>query len=158
MNTDGIYEIINFSDLYTFRAPNDLIAEATTILLGNGAYGLHRCSDDATVGTLLIFASQEQAEAYLLKQFGMTLDGYLKANALDIAAALESVLCMSANERQAYELAISMIEPSQRDTYRDKVHDINRTSLNDIGSRAWALAKRLRDASNDDEREIQHGR
>lgn len=149
---DKVYEIINPSDPYTFRASDDKVAEAVVLLVGDGAYGCLRVEDDETIGRMLAFIGKGEAEKYIEENFG-NLGDYLRANKDEIIAALDSVLCMSAGQRFTYESALELIEGEEKKkAYRDGVHDKLRSSMNDIGAYAWKLAARFREAEEEEKR------
>lgn len=54
---------------------------------------------------------------------------------------------MNKGERFLYEKAMSFMNEADRIKFRDEVHYKFRSSMNDIGARAWALASAYRDAA-----------
>jgi len=56
------------------------------------------------------------------------------------------VLIGDAAHRKAFEKGLELIDdPVKREQWREHWLDERRTSMNNIGGRAWGLAKRLRD-------------
>ena len=149
MGTESIlYRIINPSDPYTFRAEDDKIAVAAVIVLGKGQYDVERFGNDGSLGALLAFMLEADVEERLVGLFGEGgLKDFLNANLVKIAEALESVACVNSGERFLYERAMSFMDEEARIKYRDEVHSKFRTSMNDIGARAWALAEAHREAA-----------
>lgn len=137
-----LWEIVNPSDPYTFRAADFLTAVAVVTLLGQGKYGLKCC--DGTEPRQLPFLMFGGGEEWLKENYG-DFGEWMKAHADELAAALDSVMSFRVSERRAFDAAMQRLPESERDAYRDEVHDRNRTSLNDIGARAWDLAKWLRE-------------
>jgi len=147
-----IYEIINPSDPYTFKADDERIAKAVAIILGEGAYGLKNTGtgDDLSDSTLLLFRDEKGIHKALEDTFGDGgLENFIKANKVAMADAFNSVLCMNNGDRSRYEDAVASLEPDKRQEYRDKVHDKRRSSMNDIGGLAWNIAKNLRKQEKD---------
>jgi len=141
-----LFEIINPSDPYTLRAEDPRVAMAAVLLLGNGQYGL-RDEKDESYDTLLLFTSGEATEKRLQGMFGEgSLGGFLKEHKSAVADCLDSVMSFGFKERNTYDTWIEAIESEEkREEFRAKIHDKNRSSLNDIGGRAWEYAKRLRE-------------
>lgn len=145
----NLYEIVNPSDTVTFRAPDDEVARAAVLVLGNGAYGLHDVTDgqNRNVSCLLLFASKDVTEQLLVEWFGPgSLSAFLDARWAEIAAALASAQNLGAKERTVYESAIAKMTPEAAEIYRHEVEDHYRTSLNEIVKRAWHIAKHARNA------------
>ena len=140
--TLDLYKIINPSDDYTFRAPDDRVACAVGILLGNGQYPVERCDNQNDVGSLLLFQSEGQIAVELERIFGQPLSEYMETHAAEVSEALGSVLIGSQADRALFEAAIDMIpETDAKAKYAELWHDSKRSSMNDIGKRAAALAK-----------------
>ena len=147
-----LYEIINPSDPYTFRASDDKVAEAVVLILGEGKYACRRCSDGEDIGAMIAFIGKADAEKYIEENFG-NLGQWLKAHRDEITEAMESVLCMGVGQRYTYESALELIEGDEKKKkYRDDVHDKLRSSMNDIGGYAWKLAAAYRRATEEEKR------
>lgn len=136
-----IYEIINPSDPYTIEGEHQVCCVATCIL-GEGWYGL-RNGDGSEAMPIVAFGV---AETWFPKVFGKTFSDLLHATPPEqLAACLDSVLCCSLKERQAYEDALALIEDEgKRQSLRAKWLNERRSSLNNIGRRAYGLAQSLR--------------
>ena len=133
-----LWEVMNMSDRYTIESDDFESASLAVLLLGRGAYSLIPITQDAPEMPLFIFGG---ASDWFEKQFGRNLDESLAANRTKIADALDSVL-IGGRERMLE--IINTVPPDQRNEQRLKWHDIERSSLNDIGRRAWRMAARLR--------------
>lgn len=139
-----VYEIVNPSDLYTFRASSDKVALAVVLLTGEGKYSGKRMRDGEDIGGMIAFLSTPDAEKKFAADF-VDFGVWLRANRVDVIAALDSVLCMGASDRFLYETAIeSKQTEAERIIFRDKVHDERRSSMNNIGAYAWKLADHFR--------------
>lgn len=141
MDTDTVYEIINPSDMYTIKGDLKTVALATTIL-GRGKYGLHT-QDGKEAMPIFMFGG---AEEWFVEQFGQTLqEASDTTNDSHLANAFDTVLIGNFSDRAAYELGLELIEGEEkRERWRFEWHDKRRTSMNDIGSRAYNYAKLLR--------------
>lgn len=135
-----IYTICNPSDDYTMVAELDVVAAAAGLLLGGGQFPIEREPDDEHV--LPFMAFMPNAEEWWEKRYGQTVDDSLKEHRAAIADCLDSVLI---GDRATFDLAVSHMSPEQVDAFRVEWHDKHRTSMNNIGDYARALAKALRE-------------
>lgn len=143
--TAAIWEIVNMSDPYTILCDDHEVAALACLMLGEGHYAFREVQGGREVPIFLFGGAQE----WFTEQFKRSLSDSLKSNALALADALDSVMIGRPSERQAYELALAHIPtPEGRATYRAAVLDEQRSSLNNIGQRAWNLAARLRKAQD----------
>lgn len=149
-----VYEIINPSDPYTFRADSDKVAVAVVLLTGEGQYSGKRMRDGEDIGGMIAFLGKAGSEKKLAEDFG-DFGVWLKAHRGEVIAALDSVLCMGASDRFLYETAFEgLADDEARLAFRDKVHDERRSSMNDIGAYAWQLAERFRKASEEEDKPL----
>ena len=139
-----ICEIINPSDTYTIKSDDVESMQLATLILGGGKYGL--CdADGETIMPVLLFGAKEWIE----EQFGVREDNlanYIEERSPQIADCLDSVLIGSFSSRDVIEHVLSKVpDEKDREEILTKHHDTKRTSMNDIGARAKAMAKSLRD-------------
>ena len=135
-----IYEIINPSDPYTLYADDFKVAAASVLLLGQGAYSIENEKGDEEMPIFLSGGADEWIE----EKFG-DFEKWMDKNRDKVAECLESVMSFGFNQRYAYDEAIKAIKGKKaKQEYRDKIHDKNRSSLNDIGAKAWRIAEKLR--------------
>ncbi len=140
-----LYNIVNPSDGYTIDCPDLEIATIACCLLGRGQYAFEPLEDSGVSVPLFLFGGVEAFCAEHFKQPFETVREWVMAHRTeDLAAALDSVIIgRYAEDRQIfYESA-----PTERDLfeiYRFAYHDRRRSSLNDIGGRAYAMAAKLR--------------
>lgn len=141
-----IYELINPSDPYTMVYDDDEIARTACILLGESAYALKNENGGEVCPLLLLGAT-----AFINKEYGSSAKffEYVTENMLRIGDCLDSVMSFGPSERFAYEEAVKVMTDKQRKEYRDKVHDRNMSSMNNIGARAWTLAETFRQRVED---------
>ena len=140
-----IYEIINPSDPYTIKGEFK-IAVLSTIVLGEGMYSLQPESGDEEHMPLFLFGG---AMEWLKERFGQDFDlpAAIHAHAVEIADCLDTVLIGSFGDRRTYEDGLSLItEEPNRIKWRDRWLDERRSSMNNIGGRAYQLAVKLREA------------
>lgn len=132
------FELINPSDPYTFIASSNEVAALTVFLIGS-AYGA-KAKDDSFEVPITMFGGG--AEWYQ-EQFGHSADDGLAQNKSEVAKALESMMYGGFEDRKRYQAALSAIDDEEkREKFISEWKD-GRSSLNDIGNYAHALAKKL---------------
>jgi hypothetical protein len=111
------FEIINPSDPYHMEAPDLVVAAVAACFLGDGKYGLKGLDEADQDMPIFIFGG---ADEWFIKKFGMnyqdTAEKLLEHRNEELAAAFDSVSLQRAE----------------------------RSSLNDIGGRAKAIAQAVR--------------
>ena len=135
------YEICNPSDAYTMKSDNEPAACVACLLLGEGAYPLE---NEAGKIVMPAFIFGGDPDATLKASHGRTVDDVMENDREAVAAALDSVLIGSKRDRQNVESAVSRMSESDAKSYLAEYHDRRRSSMNNIGKRATALAKALR--------------
>lgn len=148
-----IYDIANPSDAYTMKTDDEEAAVLACMFLGEGQYAL---TDERGEQVCPFFMFGGDPDTFMLKKYGRTLKAAIDAKRAEFADALDSVLIGSMEDRKDYEEAIALMTPENAATFEASRHDKRRTSMNNIGRRAKALAKHLRkpDATQD-ARELQ---
>jgi hypothetical protein len=138
----GTYEIVNPSDAYTITGPFRACVIAT-LLLGHGAYSLHDEHGEHVMPLMLFGIGGDE---WFVEKFGKSMQEVMdETPGAEIAAALESVLIGSFPERRTVNAVLNAIsDPAEREKARAVWHERKRSSLNDIGGRAQAMAKVLR--------------
>lgn len=139
-----LFEIVNPSDPYTFEAENVDIACVAVLFLGNGAYGLN-VPDGQPNPDCPMFLFGGDPAAWAEKRLGCSLNDYLTKHGDAIASALDSVLIGDFSDRQIFNDAVAKMNEVGAVQFKNQWHDKKRSSLSDIGKRAWALAKALRE-------------
>lgn len=127
-----LFEIINPSDPYTLETDSYAAAVAAVCILGEGKYGLDPIDCDVPKVPLALFGDlpPHVYQAAGVKDFD------------ELAARLNSDAAF--NEATAAALDSVRIGTERERTADKASHDDRRSSLNDIGGRAWAYAEALR--------------
>lgn len=137
-----IFELINPSDAYTFHAEDVKVAQAVSLLAGAGAYGL-KDENGGSHSLLVAFMGIKEATALLETIFG-PFGVFRDEHREEIAAALDSMQIGDIPSRRNFDAAMEAItDPAKRKTFREEAHERNRSSLNDIGTFCWEMAKNL---------------
>lgn len=151
-----IYEISNPSDAYTLVCDDFKVAAAAVLLLGEGHYGLKPLDHNAPGVPIFIFGG---ADAWLKENGLDPLGDFIDAHRLAIAACLESEMIGDASDRATFTKMLDAISSSEdRERARLAYHDERRSSLNNIGKRARAIAKRLRELEAEGSKQPAEGR
>lgn len=135
MSEKKIYEIVNPSDPYTMVAENEAVAFVACLLLGRGAYGLREGEREACP----LFRFGGDPEAWLKEKHGVGIDETIAQNKQELVRVLRSVQIGTRSDRATLDEAI---EKCGRE-WMLRRHDEKRSSLNDIGRRAWLIAERV---------------
>lgn len=137
-----IYEIINPSDPYTLVADDLEVATVAVCMLREGRYALRPEEENAPGVPLFFFGGQDD---WCYARFGMHFeslcDEIIKQKRDALATCLESVVI---GDRRQYEQAIVGKSDDLIACFRTAWHEEHRSSMNNIGARAWAIAARLR--------------
>lgn len=138
-----LYEIINPSDEYTMEA-EDFREAAVALLSISTAFGLREIGNDkGQEMPPFIFGGMD---AWLKEH--ICPDGdvqrFMAEHNSGIAAALNSVLIGGVRDRRLFQAAMEAIPDAEaREAFRVKWQDEKRTSTNDIGAAAWAMAEHI---------------
>lgn len=138
-----LYEIINPSDQYTIESEDFKVACVATLLLGSGQWGLKQINGDAEMPLFLFGGVDEWFAAQFNQPFAEVVEAISHQQ---LGEVLDTVLIGGADERQVYNDGLALIDdPLKREEWRNRWHEQRRTSLNDIGARAYSIAESLRE-------------
>jgi hypothetical protein len=139
-----LYELVNPSDAYTFRADKHEVAALVSLLLGNGMTPAKPVEEGKGLDVPMLLGPG--ATAWFTKTFGRSLEDALVAEAEAVAAALDSLWIGRPAERLELEKALALMpDPKARRKYLEERHERQRTSMNNIGKAAWHYAERIRE-------------
>lgn len=139
-----LFEIIQPSDPYTISCPDLEIAFTACVLLGAGQYVFHALEDGGVDVPFFLFDGE--ADRFCQTHFGteapLVLRHVRTDRRADLIAALDSVVI---GDRDAFNTTM----PPRADVAafqkaRDAWQEQHRSSLNDIGGRAYRIAEKLR--------------
>ncbi len=146
-----LYEIINMSDKYTIEAHSLDIAFAACVFLGSGQYAFEPLADGGTKIPFFMFGgTDEWCKENLNNSMKDTIDSIMQSEArrLELADCFDSCLIGGAQHRKTYKDGLALIDdPAKRGQWKSKWHDDRRSSMNDIGGRAYKMAAKLRAGS-----------
>jgi hypothetical protein len=131
-----LYELINPSDPYTFYAPSIEIAGVAACMI-SPSYGAKPVANEGESSPVLFGWAEWFREHGINSQWVAT-------HADEIAEALDSLLIGGSGARADVEALLDALpEEEQADWIRQR-QARERSSMNDIGGRAYALAANLR--------------
>ena len=134
-----LFRLINPSDPYTFYAPSIEVAGLAVCML-SPQYGAAQVGGENPEQTPIMFGWD-----LWLQDRGINQQ-WIGEHQLEVAAALESVLIGDPGERRDLDELQKRMTAEEWTEYIAERHDRLRTSMNDIGGFAHALAARLRAA------------
>ncbi len=151
----AIWEIRNISDPITFVCDRFDIACGTTLILGNGAFGLGECAGAKREMPIFRFWKGNAIADWLKSTFSEKnfqsiayneiISEFLESlNPLKIADALRTVQVCTPEEREAYSQALLAIDDLDKKVkYMEWWRNRRQTSDNNITEYAWHLAERM---------------
>ena len=133
-----LFELINPSDPYTFRAPSIEVAAVAVVQLSchMGAKCIDPGCDESTP---VMFGWDDWLESR-----GINGD-WAHAHLDEVADALDSFLIGDPAFRADIESAMELIPEDKREQWRLERQDRHRSSMNQIGEAAYQRAKSLRE-------------
>lgn len=140
-----IYRIVNMSDAYTIEADKTDVAFVACLVLGHGTYAFEPVGEGEKI-PLFMFGGLDE---FSQKHFGKSVEAMVNEISIqrreELAACFDSCLIGTPDDRQAYRDGLALIDdPAKKKEWRDRWHDQRRSSLNDIGGRAYEMAANLR--------------
>jgi hypothetical protein len=136
-----IYEFITPSDPISFIAPEDKIAIAVAIILGNGKAGC-KSEKGESLPTLYLFHDNPMPE--IEADLGMPLDSFIETNKKEIADSFLSFAYGDIEDRHTYDDALQAItDPEKKREFKNKHEDRNRTSMSKWVATAWKYGEAL---------------
>lgn len=129
----NLYEFVNPSDMITFYAVDDEIAQAVTIYIGSGKAMLRVQNDEREMPptTFLFTPMDPEVEARLKSVMEDRFDAFLEA--------AHSFACCSFSDREIYDDYTSNGKNSEK---VEKWHDKHLTSMSDFCKYARSLKKK----------------
>ncbi len=138
------YEFINPSDPYTFLAEDFETATLTVLVLGP-QYGA-KPRDGGESVPLFFLGGDDYLTSWYQEHFNRTVEQGIDAKRGAITYALLSFMLGDFEDRRRYEAALSAIaNPDERNKFVE-VWQGGCSSLNDIGTRAHKLGRKLKEA------------
>lgn len=135
-----LYEFITPSDAITFYAPDNKVAFAVALMLGNGKAGLKRkgAPSDENIPSMLAFS--KEPEKTMDEYVGGNFGEWMAKNRKEIANAMKSFAYTDFNNRFVYDKACDGIkDPVELDKFKHDHEDKKRTSMSKWVLSAWKI-------------------
>ena len=143
-----IFELINPSDACTFHAEDVKVAQAVSLLAGEGSYGV-KDENGESHSLFMTFMRAQESEALLKSTFG-DFSAFIGEHREEIADSLVSVMPLGISERRTFDAAMGMIQgPAERSLFKVDTAERKRTSLNNITTYCWSMAQHVRGICDD---------
>lgn len=140
-----VYELINPSDPYTFEAPNIEVAGVCAVFLSTGFGAINGVDgDDERERTPVLFGWEEWLKDRGIMDASGSMEAWLAQHVDEVADAYDSFLIGGMDRREDVLSMLAELPEEKREAWRAKRQDRNRSSLNQIGERAYQLAKQIR--------------
>lgn len=137
------YEFITPSDSITFKAPDDKVAFACAVLLGNGKAGCKNLKTGESLGSMLFLSRDPDAE--MTKFLGMPMGEYLKQNTVAVKESFLTFSYGSVEERRTFDDACQAItDPKKLKKFKADHENRNRTSMSEWVKHAWHLGEKIK--------------
>lgn len=134
------YTLHNPSDPYTFLASDQEVAALVIGILSTTFGADTEDENEDTRIPIFIFGGYNE---WYQDRFSRAPKEGLKARKKEVGEALQSFVLGGFKDRDRYNAALEAIDdPAKRDAFMQKWHD-GRTSLNDIGSQAHRIGRKL---------------
>ncbi len=123
------------------QSENPVAAVVACMFLGEGRYGL---KDESGRTACPIFPFGGHAE-WLQSEHGTAIDDVMDTHRDAVCAALDSVMIGGFAARAEVDAAVKRMTPEDAKAWLAERNDTLHTSLNNIGKRAAALARAIRE-------------
>ncbi len=138
----NLYELVNPSDMTTFKAKDDKVACYCAVILGDGKYGCEKYNDQEqnNIPSLLLF--DPDPGAAIEKYLQCSVREFAEKNRVEIVECFKSFAYGSLEDRKTYDDALKAItEINKLKEFKTKHEDRNRSSMNTIVATAWQYAE-----------------
>ena len=132
------FDLINPSDPYTFLA-DDLETAALVVFSLSTMYGAESKDGDINVPVFILGGAID----WYKEQFNRTPDEAIECKREEVAAALASMMYGSFEDRRRYTVALELITDEEKRTEFIEEWQDAHSNLNDIGTYAHNLAKKM---------------
>ena len=132
-----LFEVSNPSDEYTIEAEDWSVACVVGLIIGRGQYGLNEVDGDHEMPLFLFGGLEEWVEA----EFEKPLEEFMgSVDKIEVANCLNSIVV---GNRANYTLGLGEKTGEEADAFWEVWHDLNCSSMNDIGQYSRNYAAKL---------------
>lgn len=139
-----LFKIVNPSDPYTIEAPSLDVAAMTSILLGQGQYQLRSLDGGENVPFFSFGGGDEWCQEHFEESMMEMSNRVMDTKLGEVADCLDSVLYGCEKDRVDFRESTKDMDHATFEAHRLIEQDRKRSSMNDIGERAYRMAAKLR--------------
>jgi hypothetical protein len=139
-----LFKIVNMADPYTVEAPSLDVAAVAAVLLGQGRYKFESLDGGENVPFFAFGGADDWCMDHFKESLMELSNRVMDTKMSEVADCLDSVLYGDAQDRLDF---LESTEGMNRETFeaaRIIRQDDRRSSMNDIGERAYRMAAKLR--------------
>lgn len=144
-----LYSIVNPSDPYTIESSSLDVAVMAVILLGQGNYGLTSLDGGQDVPMFTFGGGDEWCRIHFKEDIMGLSNRVMDENLSEVADSLDSVLYGDKKDRIEFIESTKDMDRNNFLAERIMRQDSRRSSMNDIGERAYRMAAKLRKSITD---------
>lgn len=141
-----IYELINPSDPYTFECKSREVA-ALTVMALSPMYGAKTDNEEDEI-PIFVFGARDGFEKWYEENFGRTVEDGVNELFAEMADCLDSFVLGNMSDRKRFLAAVEAITDEEKLKEFKKKWQDSRSSMNDIGGEAYALAEKMKKGMN----------
>lgn len=141
-----LFKIVNPSDPYTITASSLDVATVTTVLLGQGKYPLQSLDGGQDVPLFSFGGADKWCEEVFKENLMELSNRVMDTKMAEVADCLDSVLYGDAQDRIEFLESTEGMTREDFEEARGIRQEKNRSSMNDIGERAYRMAAKLRES------------
>lgn len=138
-----IFTIVNPSDPYTIEASALDVAATVAALLGHGQYEFRSLDGGEDVPFFAFGGADDWCQKHFKESLMEMVDRVMATKKVEVADCCDSVLYGKEEHRKEFLESVASVDQDTREKMRFQFHDTHRSSMNDIGGRAYAMAKKL---------------
>ena len=144
-----LFDIINPSDPYTIESPSLDVAAVACIFLSQGKYPFKSLDGGQDVPVFMLGGAEEWCKERFNESIMELSNRVMDTKMKELADCLDSVLYGDAEERIKFLAETSDMDRLTFEAARMMRQDDKRSSINDIGERAYRMAAKLRESIAD---------
>lgn len=144
-----LFEIRNPSDPYTIESSSLDVAAMTSILIGQGQYGFKSLDGGESVPMFAFGGGDVWCQKHFSEDLMEMSNRVMDTKLSQVADCLDSVVYGSRADREDFLIDTNGLDRDKFLLYRLARQDDKRSSMNDIGERAYRMAATLRQSIAD---------
>lgn len=144
-----LFNIVNPSDPYTIEAPSLDVAAVASILLGQGRYPFDSLDGGENVPLFMFGGADKWTKTHFDETLMELSNRVMDTKLSEVVECLDSVLYGNEQDRVSFFAETNGMDRPNFEAHRMMRQDSKRSSMNDIGERAYRMAAKLRKSIED---------